>query len=80
MLTVADSGLGIPGSDLPHLFDRFFQVDQARQQAQGSGSGLGLAITKWIAEAHGGAIWVTSEFGVGSQFVLTIGKPKVQCN
>ena len=69
--TVADSGRGIPASQLEPIFERFHQVDAsaAREQA---GSGLGLPITKSIVEQHGGRIWVESIPGQGSTFRFTI--------
>lgn len=74
LLTVADTGIGIPEADRPHLFERFYRVDKARSRA-GGGSGLGLAITKWIVEAHGGSISFTSREGEGATFEARI--PKV---
>jgi len=66
-LEVADTGIGIAPEHLPHVFDRFYRVDQARSRAEG-GSGLGLAIVKGIAEEHGGKVTVTSVPGRGSTF------------
>ena len=68
---VSDTGIGIPPENLPHVFDRFYRVDKARTRAQG-GSGLGLSIAKWIAQAHGGAIRVTSQVGEGTTFSVTL--------
>ncbi|MCP4358523.1 MAG: HAMP domain-containing histidine kinase [Chloroflexi bacterium] len=70
-MRVEDSGMGIPPENLPYIFDRFYRVDKARNRTQG-GSGLGLSIAKWVAEAHGGHIHVTSEVGVGTTFIVTL--------
>jgi heavy metal sensor kinase len=72
LLTVADSGIGIAPGDLPHIFDRFWRADSARTRTGARpGAGLGLAISKWIAEAHGGAIEVQSRPGRGTTFTVT---------
>ena len=68
---VSDTGVGIPPENLPHIFDRFYRVDKSRARAQG-GSGLGLSIAKWIAQAHGGAIRVSSQVGEGTTFRVTL--------
>lgn len=67
LLAVSDDGQGIPGEDLPHIFDRFYRSDRARS---GDGFGLGLSIVKWIVELHGGRIAVDSAEGVGTRFTL----------
>lgn len=59
LVSVTDTGCGIPEEDLPHIFDRFYRADKSRNRASG-GSGLGLAITKHIVEAHGGSVWAES--------------------
>ncbi len=76
-LTVADTGIGIPPEDLPNVFDRFYRVDKSRTRDANSesgkapgGSGLGLSIAKWIAQAHGGRLEVSSQLGKGSCFSL----------
>lgn len=70
-LLVRDTGEGIPPEALPHIFDRLYRVDRARQQ-NGSESGLGLAIAKSIVSAHGGEITVTSTVGVGTTFTVSL--------
>jgi heavy metal sensor kinase len=67
VLEVADNGLGIPPEALPHVFDRFFRVDQSRSR-EPDGAGLGLAIVKAIAQAHDGEVEAESEAGRGSRF------------
>ena len=57
-LIVRDTGQGIPEGHLPHIFERFYQVDAARSSG---GCGLGLSICRWIAEAHDGSIEVTKQ-------------------
>lgn len=68
---VQDTGTGISGEDLPHVFDRFYKVSKSRGSALGS-SGLGLAIAKEIIEIHGGRIWAESTPGTGSAFYFTL--------
>jgi signal transduction histidine kinase len=68
---VSDNGPGIAPEHLPHLFDRFYRVDQARTRDDSdapTGSGLGLSIIQWIAQAHGGEVYVESTPGDGSSF------------
>lgn len=67
VLTVEDTGVGIPTEDLPHIFERFYRVDKSRARQQGH-DGLGLAICKAIVETHGGQIEVSSQPGVGTVF------------
>jgi len=71
VVRVEDDGEGIPKEHLPHLFERFYRVDKARDRERG-GSGLGLAIVKAILEAHGGEIWVESEVGQGTAFSFAL--------
>jgi PAS domain S-box-containing protein len=68
---VVDTGVGIAKDDLPHIFDRFRQVDQSHTRRVG-GTGLGLSITRQLIEMHGGDIWVDSEIGDGSVFGFTL--------
>ncbi|MGH7524955.1 MAG: sensor histidine kinase [Gemmatimonadales bacterium] len=68
---ITDTGIGIPANDLPRIFERFFRVDRSRSLGaapgrSAGGAGLGLAIARWIADAHGAAITVTSTVGEGT--------------
>ena len=71
IIRVTDTGPGISAENLPRIFDRFYRVDQSRNQASG-GSGLGLSISRWIAEAHGGTLTVESAPGRGSTFTARV--------
>lgn len=68
---IKDTGKGIPETDLPHIFDRFYMVDKARSQSDG-GNGLGLSIAKKIVELHGCKIEVKSTEGEGTCFTVSI--------
>ncbi len=70
-IAVADTGPGIAPQDLPHIFDRFYRADAARDRASG-GSGLGLAIARALIEAHGGTISVESTPGHGTTFTIAL--------
>lgn len=68
-ITVTDSGEGIDKTFLPHIFDRFFRADKARQNDK-QGSGLGLAIVKSIMDLHGGQVLISSQLNHGTQVEL----------
>ena len=71
IISVQDTGIGIPASDLPHIFERFYRADLARSTATG-GHGLGLPIAQRIIHAHGGSIQVESAIGQGSVFSIQL--------
>jgi CheY-like chemotaxis protein len=70
-ITVADTGIGIRGEDVPKLFQAFTQLESVYTKGF-EGTGLGLALTRQLVELHGGRIWMDSEFGTGSRFSFTI--------
>ncbi len=70
-LEVEDNGQGIPASDLPRIFDRFYRVQSADANPD-KGLGLGLSFVAWIAKAHGGTVDVRSEPGKGSLFTVRL--------
>ncbi len=72
LIEIQDNGRGIPETDLPYVFDRFYRVDAARKNA--SGSGLGLAIAKQIVEGHEGSLWARSEPGQGTRMIISLKK------
>ncbi len=75
LVTVQETGMGIPPDDLPHIFERFYRCDQSRSEP---GTGLGLSLARALARAHRGDITVTSTLGQGSTFTLIL--PKAEPN
>lgn len=71
VLSVHDTGIGIPKEDLGRIFERFYKSDRARTRGLG-GTGLGLAISRHIVQAHNGRIWVNSKESKGSRFYFTL--------
>ncbi|MEO7965681.1 MAG: ATP-binding protein [Gemmatimonadaceae bacterium] len=76
-LTVQDSGLGIRADELPHVFERFWRGDPSRRRAENDGAttsegaGLGLSIARWIADAHGADISISSTVGSGTRVTVS---------
>ncbi|WP_437995687.1 ATP-binding protein [Sorangium sp. So ce185] len=71
VLSVADTGTGIPEAELPHVFDRFHRVEGASGRSY-EGSGIGLALVQELAKLHGGAVAVESRLGEGSRFTVSV--------
>jgi heavy metal sensor kinase len=74
-ICVADTGCGIPPTDQPYIFDRFYRADKSRSRRQpgaGSGAGLGLAIAQWITRLHRGRIWLERSDSQGSVFCVEL--------
>jgi two-component system sensor histidine kinase BaeS len=71
VIAVADTGPGIAESDLPHVFERFYQADPARDRATAT-SGLGLAIVRALVEAHGGRVGAANEAAGGARFEVEL--------
>ncbi len=70
-IQVADTGIGIPAGDQPHIFEKFYRV-QGEHTIEIKGTGLGLSIVKGIVEKHNGRIWLESIFGEGSTFTIAL--------
>ncbi|MFN0108297.1 MAG: ATP-binding protein [Blastocatellia bacterium] len=75
IISVADTGRGIPTEDLPHIFERFFRRSAKTSDRSAAGFGLGLSIVKWIVESHEGQIETTSQQGQGTTFVVKLPLP-----
>jgi two-component system sensor histidine kinase VicK len=71
LVSLTDTGPGIPTAALPRIFERFFRADSARQSTIG-GSGLGLAIVQAIIDAHNGHVWAENAPGAGARLSFTL--------
>ncbi len=76
-IQIQDSGAGIPAEDIPHLFQKFYRVDNSSTRTVG-GTGLGLFICRKITELYNGRIWVESEYGKGSTFFINLPRLNAQ--
>jgi two-component system, OmpR family, sensor kinase len=75
VITIADTGRGIPEEDLPHIFDRFFRHSRSTSDKTVQGFGLGLSIVRWIVHSHGGKISAESTLGKGTKFIVRLPLP-----
>jgi len=82
IVTVSDTGPGVPAKAQPHIFDRFYRADSARSRAEDdgagltSGAGLGLSIARWVGEAHEGSLELLHSSTAGSVFQLSLPAPQ----
>ncbi|SKC85243.1 sensor histidine kinase [Maledivibacter halophilus] len=79
MVTIEDSGIGIPKEDIPLIFNRFYRSDKSRAKKTG-GHGLGLSIAKWIIDKHKGYIKVESEVNIGTKFKIFLPHKRLSGN
>jgi two-component system, OmpR family, sensor kinase len=80
LVTVADTGPGIPPEAQPHIFDRFYRSDRDRRASATSGAGLGLAIAAWVAQTHGGSVSLEQSGTAGSRFAVRLPAPDHRAN
>jgi two-component system phosphate regulon sensor histidine kinase PhoR len=76
-ISITDTGIGIPSTDKPRIFERFYRVDKARSRQVG-GTGLGLSIVKHVVERMNGSISVESQLGRGSVFTIKVPEAPTQ--
>jgi len=73
---IRDDGIGIKEESLSRIWERFYQVDPSRNAAKGN-SGLGLSMVAWIVKAHGGEVFVKSQYGFGTEFFVSLPKTQI---
>ena len=71
LVTVADTGIGVPEQEIPRLFERFHRIENARARSN-EGSGIGLALVKELVSLHGGSITADSSLGRGTEFTVSL--------
>ncbi len=71
VVTVADTGIGVPAAEMPRLFERFHRIENARARSN-EGSGIGLALVKELVQLHGGTITADSTEGEGTTFTIRL--------
>lgn len=76
-VSIHDTGIGIPAEDIPHLFQKFYRVDNSDTREIG-GTGLGLYLCRRLVETMGGRLWVTSDYGHGSTFSFELPRMKAE--
>ncbi len=72
LISVADTGIGVPPDEMPYIFDKLFRGRKVRALARTQGLGLGLAVVRWVVEKLGGRIWAESMEGKGSVFTIAL--------
>jgi signal transduction histidine kinase len=72
LISVADTGIGIPADEMPYVFDKLFRGRKVRALARSQGLGLGLAVARWVVQAMDGRIWAESVEGKGSVFTIAL--------
>jgi signal transduction histidine kinase len=81
ILTIKDTGQGIPEEDIPHVFERFYRAEKSRTRSRdGKGFGLGLSIAYWIVRNHEGHIDVESTEGEGTTFTVRLPLANADCH
>jgi signal transduction histidine kinase len=78
LVSIADTGIGIPADEMPYVFDKLFRGRKVRALAKTQGLGLGLAVARWVVQALDGRIWAESVEGKGSVFTIALPLEQVE--